>query len=275
MLIIRARTSGGMVPLDVKTFTFPGGELQVTAEVVALHSDVEQIDMVAHLKSAHDIMELLLATDAIRRQVSAPIRLFMPYVPYGRQDRVANDGEALSLKVFCDLINAQRYEQIIISDPHSDVTTALLDRCTAMTANFPAAQAIGLFGDCELVAPDAGARKRCLAIAKATKKPLHYADKVRNTLTGEISHTTVDLGILSPRNANRQLMVIDDICDGGRTFIELAKAIREYGHSGKLALYVTHGIFSKGIEPLLEHYDTIYTKYDWTNSANPRLVVVL
>lgn len=271
MLIVKARTSKGNVPVDVKTLTFPGGELHVTAEVVALHSDVEQIDMVAHLASAHDIMELLLTTDAVRRQVSAPIHLFMPYVPYGRQDRVANDGEALSIKVFADLINAQRYEQVVITDPHSDVTPALLERVHVLSPIHRIAQ-IPNVDQMTLVSPDAGARKRVHAVAKRLHLDVLHADKVRNTKTGVITGTTIDLANIGECEP---LLIVDDLCDGGFTFIELAKAIRSEGHIGDLRLYVTHGIFSKSVEPLLDHYRHIYTARDWTQSGHPRVTEII
>lgn len=274
MLIVKARTSKGNVPVDVKTFTFPGGELQVTAEIVALRSDVEQIDMVAHLASAHDIMELLLATDAIRRQVSAPIRLFMPYVPYGRQDRVANEGEALSIKVFADLINAQHYELVVITDPHSDVTPALLERAQVLSPINRIVQ-IPNISQMTLVCPDAGARKRVHDLAKRLRLDVIHADKIRNTKTGEITGTVVDLRPIGPQQHSMPLLVVDDICDGGRTFIELAKALRGEYYAGPLYLYVTHGIFSNGVESLLACYERIYTARDWTQSHHPLVTEII
>jgi ribose-phosphate pyrophosphokinase len=50
---------------------------------------------------------------------------------------------------------------------------------------------------------------------------------------------------------------VDDICDGGRTFIEISKALD--GYQGELYLFVTHGIFSKGFEELFKHFTKIYT----------------
>lgn len=272
MLTVRVfRKGASILDVPVKMMTFPGGELHVTAEIVCFRSEVESVKIVANLETASDIMALLLLTDAIRRQVSAPIHLFMPYVPYARQDRVANPGEALSIKVFCDLINAQRYESVFIKDPHSDVTPALLERCTTIDPMSDIYRAVeGIGGDCLLVCPDAGARKRVHAVAKRLQLDVLHADKVRNTKTGEITGTMVEMRVVKH---DKPLLVIDDICDGGRTFIELAKELRQVGYAGPLYLYVTHGIFSKGVEPLMAHYDRIYTTRDWTASnLRPRVI---
>lgn len=72
-----------------------------------------------------DIMEMLLINDAAKRLHPDRERyLFMPYVPYGRQDRVMIPGEALGIKVLADLVNSCGFHEVEIWDPHSDVTTA-------------------------------------------------------------------------------------------------------------------------------------------------------
>lgn len=269
------REQNSPMEIPVSTTVFPGGELHVTAEIVEFRKLVKAIRIVAWLESAHDIMELLLATDALRRQVPGkPVHLTMAYVPYARQDRVANSGEALSIKVFADLINAQDYATVTIVDPHSDVTPALLERCITFAPTIMAAKAIAMVGDCALVCPDAGARKRVHEIAKRTQRQVIHADKMRNTLTGEITGTSVEIRAINAMAHSIPLLVIDDICDGGRTFIELAKELRLVGYAGPLHLYVTHGIFSKGVAPLLEHYELIFTTRDWTASGHANVVIV-
>ena len=52
-------------------------------------------------------------------------------------------------------------------------------------------------------------------------------------------------------------IIIDDICDGGRTFIELAKEIRKQTDK-PIYLIVTHGIFSAGFEKLSDELDGIF-----------------
>jgi len=91
---------------------------------------------------------------------------------------------------------------------------------------------------------------------------------VRDTKTGEIK--SVVLRDEVPAGA---LLVVDDLCDGGRTFIELAKALPNRPSTATY-LYVSHGIFSRGPDVLLGYYDKIFTACDWTDSKNP-LVITL
>jgi ribose-phosphate pyrophosphokinase len=254
-----------------EVFRFPGGEVQVRAEI-----DAEWLDLLrirAFIRNSDDVMALLLLTDALRRQAKqTPIHLDLPYVPYARQDRVCNAGEALAAKVFCQLINAQGYASVTVQDPHSDVVPALLDRVCVVDASVALSKIVNrqeFAGGVTLLAPDAGARKRVLDLAKKLGiASVVFADKVRDTKTGAITSIEVQGNI-----PEQPVLIVDDICDGGRTFIELAAALAKVT-SQPLYLYVTHGIFSKGVEVLLKDYQTLYTTDDWTCSGNPAVVVL-
>ena len=257
---------GARHPVEMKALRFPGGEWHSTVETGVA---ADRFELRAHLPDSDAAMTLLMTTDALRRAYpGTPIDLHLPYVPYARQDRVANPGESLSAKVFCDLINAQQYRRVVIQDPHSDVTSALLDRvviddplpvlCRVLDRIRAHATNVAL------VAPDAGARKRVLKLAAPLALPVVFADKIRDTRTGAITGTEIQ-GELP----DRALLVVDDICDGGRTFTELAQAARNKpGYDARrhpLYLYVTHGIFSKGLDALLDGYTAVFTRNNWTS----------
>ncbi len=253
---------GALQGIEISTMRFPGGEVHVS---VGQDAPADSLRLHAHLRNAEAVMTLLLVTDALRRAYPGrPQDLHMPYVPYARQDRVANRGEALSAKIFCDLINAQGYRQVVIQDPHSDVVPALLDRVVIDNPVPALRKVLTQVGAVALVAPDAGARKRVLTLAQQLDCDVVFADKVRDTRTGAITATQV-LGTLPAQ----PLLVVDDICDGGRTFTELATVLRarqaEQGLDAPLYLYVTHGIFSKGLAPLLAHFQQLFTRNNWTS----------
>jgi ribose-phosphate pyrophosphokinase len=272
MFYIAAITGEGeALPIALKSITFHGGEIHPTIDDGA--ENVRALHVRVLLKDSAALMRLLLVTDALRRAYpGAPVELEMPYVPYARQDRAENHGEAHGAKVFCELINAQGYSRVVIQDPHSDVVGALLDR---VQIEDPVPALRGVVGHIwgishtqpSLVAPDAGARKRVLKLARETGCGVVYADKVRDTQTGEITRTAIQSEL-----PGGPLLVVDDICDGGRTFIELAAAIRAQNYIHPLYLYVTHGIFSKGLDPLLEHFDHVFTRNNWTDDTRVTVV---
>jgi ribose-phosphate pyrophosphokinase len=104
-----------------------------------------------------------------------------------------------------------------------------------------------------IIAPDKGAVPRAEVAARFIgSHEVKYATKVRNPENGEILRTEIQDGDYKGKN----LLIVDDICDGGRTFIELAKVLREHNPS-RIDLYITHGIFSKGFEVfegLIDHF---------------------
>lgn len=264
--IYSSRPTGELVLCPpVEFMSFPGGERHVRLPVDGMFADTEDMGIAwtieARVFTPADIMDLMLVTDALRRviPVGSQLNLLLPYVPYARQDRVAIDGEPLSIKVFCNLINALKFDSVEIRDPHSDVTSALLDNVRVAPTADLMMRAFGqkgcayLLRECAFVAPDAGARKRVMKLAKQFKTDVIFADKARDPVTGALSGAEVKGDL-----PDRPLLVVDDICDGGGTFIELAKVLRAKT-SQPLYLYVTHGLFTKGMEPLKAYYSKVFS----------------
>jgi ribose-phosphate pyrophosphokinase len=251
---IRVASTGQLIPHEL--IRFAGGELHVRLSVPIL-VNCHSLVMRAQLTSAEAILELMLLTDALRRELgwATCLKLVCPYLPYARQDRVCAPGEALSLRVMCDLINGLNFDEVEIWDPHSDVAMALLERAVAVSQEVFVSR-LTLGSSWRLVAPDAGAAKKIGPVAKATGLPIIQAMKVRDPMTGAITGTTVDWDETACSAAN--LLIVDDICDGGRTFIELAKVLRPKT-TGRILLFVTHGIFSQGIEVFADLFDGIFT----------------
>lgn len=244
-----------------KSFVFSGGEVQCE---LPLLGDPTGLTVVARLQDSDSIIELLLVTEIIKRKFpKANRKLIIPYFPYARQDRVMKPNEAFSLKVFTNLINDLYYDEVITYDTHSTVTDALVDRIRVISQDEIVMQHADLLGYIEkvqpiIIAPDAGAVKKATAIAKICGRPIAFASKVRDINTGEVK-----IGNLSENTdkvlSNGQFLIIDDICDGGATFTLLAAYLKEHYAAEHIALYVTHGIFSKGYAVFHNLIDRIYT----------------
>lgn len=243
-----------------KTMKFPGGEIHVRIE--GCNDEEESLFVTAFIQNSDDVMELLLVTDAIDRQwPGVPRELVLPYLPYARQDRVAVPGEALSLKVFANLINSLNYKTVVVWDCHSDVGLALLDN----VCHVPQYMLIDGYqetlkfipNNAVFISPDAGARKKIFKAAEelAVSRVI-CADKKRDVVTGKITDTVVQVPD-EYKGKGYDFFVLDDICDGARTFIELGKALREQIPDERLSLVVTHGIFSNE-----ENYKTLESLYN-------------
>lgn len=257
--------------IPFESFTFPGGEQGVRIDVTALKDAAARFTIEAALRSSSDVLTLLMLADALRQVVpNAEISLHMPYVPYARQDRVCHPGESLSIRVFAQLINSQNFSTVTVLDPHSAVTPALINNVIVTSAQSHVAKAVAAMGgDVVLVAPDMGASSRVRGIASTLGLSMLQAQKTRDASSGVVTGVEM-LGAIPPK----PLMVVDDICDGGRTFIELALAVQRIAPQQTLGLYVSHGIFSKGLEVLSPFYSQIFTANSWLDGDTPSLTIV-
>ena len=165
-------------------------------------------------------------------------------------------GESLSSKVYADLINDLGLDDVAIFDPHSEVVPALLDRCTVVQNHGFIAEVLKRLPQRPLlVSPDSGALKKIHGLSKALGGlPVLECGKSRDVRTGALSGFTVPEADLN----GQPCLIVDDICDGGGTFLGLADALRSR-NAGPLFLAVSHGIFSKGTSALLEKFDRLFT----------------
>lgn len=228
--------------VTLQKFIFPGGEPHLTINEVQKLKSTKDIFISSRLNSWTDIGVLALACDAVRRVNNCDITLFLPYFPGARQDRVANHGEALTVKVYADVINSLNAKKVIIFEPHSDVAPALINNVHVFSSHHYIQAALdALKTEAVLISPDAGAEKRSNKHFKNHKfLDLVYCYKQRNTKTGELTGFSVRAENLE----KRPCVIIDDICDGGGTFIGLAQELKNRG-AGSVTLVVAHGIFSK------------------------------
>lgn len=262
---IYARVNAFGNHLPVETSTFPGGE-----EYVRVTDYVGQpgfVDIKAHIQSSSDVMKLVMFVDAFRRvaRPEAPVYLTIPYMPYARQDRVCMKGESLSIAVFADMINTLHAVKVTTIDPHSIVTGALIKNILIKNIGEVFPPALSLKRPM-LIAPDYGAKGRVEILAKKYDLPYLVLNKQRDPVTGRVTFQRPD----GPIGLPEEVLVVDDICDGGQTFIELINGIGYTDVPPKLDLWVTHGIFSKGLKPLFDAgYRNIYTTNSWLDSKLP------
>lgn len=258
--------------IECDKIVFSGGEVHVklnmddVAEVVGVGATV----YIHHeVKNSQDLMELVMAKNALDevvRGLDVKVGLWMMYIPYARQDRFCELGEAFGVKAFANILNSLKFDEVIVVDPHSDVSRAVIDNLTVIEQDDVAFHMLGWKIKQEgfhLVSPDGGALKKIFKLGKRLGVEVHCAEKVRDTLTGEIIKTNIPVLDFEVKN----LMIVDDICDGGRTFIELAKVLKER-NAGKVELYVTHGIFSKGVDVLSTYIDKIHSFNVWENNVD-------
>ncbi len=258
--------------IKYKINKFPDGQQSV--DLVDIFNITDDIRIATRLNSFSDLEILICATKALRNITTKPIHLYVPYFLGSRSDRKFGLGGVNYLKeVICPIINSLDFATVEVLDPHSDVLEACLNNFVKLSTNYLVKQALTQIDNKDgaknrvcLVSPDAGAYKKIFDVAqKFNIDNIITASKVRDLKTGAILRTEVPT---LDQHKDLKYIIIDDICDGGRTFTELAKVMKESRPTAKIYLVVTHGIFSAGFDELSKYFEQIYTTNSYKDIDN-------
>jgi len=247
------------VSYPYKSLIFPGGEPHVQVDPQYIEGKNIWVD--ARICSADGFMTLLCLLDAISECGPERLGLFLPYFPGARQDRYEN-GSAFSLQIYGRALRRYSLHSILVLDPHSEMLKAIVD-VDALESHTVALPLDSKYRG--IIAPDNGALSRCAKFATAAKIDLIFtARKVRNPETGKLSNFYINM-----ENRNGRYLIVDDICDGGGTFIGLADEIKRQSPNCILDLWVSHGIFSKGFYELDKRFGKIITTDSFPREQQP------
>lgn len=211
--------------------------------------------VICSLTSSDKILELCEVTDAIEQVGGTKSELYIPYLMGARYDRIMKEGDSLDLRVVAKIINSLNFYRVYLFDPHSDVAPALIRNSVVvdnrlLVSSYSKPNAM-------LIVPDAGAAKKAHNYRAWNPNIVEEVHCVKHRNEKDEPVVTV----LEPENChNRNCVIIDDICDGGRSFINIINQIHEKGYTpASETLIVTHGIFSYGLAPLELVFDEIIT----------------
>lgn len=232
-----------------KVTRYPAGESHVEAIKPFEEGDVIQC---SHVRNFEDLGNILTASSIAEHLGRSNLMWFIPYFPFGRHDRRRSQTDGLTLKVAMQLVENLN---VVTVDPHSDVLGQI--------RHIPQWEVVRLWmkrldlfeAVDTVVIPDDGATKKAsewLRRGYGFGRTVLQAHKVRDTSTGELS------GFYVEGDATGHCLIVDDICDGGGTFLGLAKELRMAG-AKELTLAVTHGLFTKGTVELFKKFNRIFS----------------
>lgn len=258
--------------IEYDLFKFSGGEVHLKLNLNDL--DIDKVIITHRIKSSDDLMAIIQAKDILDNMRIPEIELFIPYLPYARQDRRCVKNETFSLKLFANIINSLNFNRVTSINVHSNISIALINNfenlnpINYITSAVNSIKILNAQKEILLISPDAG-------IHKTNKELMNYnlfsdivlCDKTRNVNDGKLTNFKV----FSDNLEGKDCLIVDDICDGGRTFEGIAKELKNK-NAGDIYLYVTHGIFSAGFEKLNNIFKKIYSTNSFSNINNNILV---
>ena len=227
-----------MIEIDGRRIRFneyPNGETLILAKAIKSGSKATKVSL--SYESDEDLVHLMFVKKHLDPH---PVKLEIRYMPYSRMDR-APGNTVFTLRHVTDFINWLNFKSVLVIEPHSDVTCALLDRSSAVyptivflreltTTVLPQFSQENDY----LYFPDAGAQKR-YANVRGYRTAVGY--KKRDFLTGELSGEVDVVGF--DGFSNPRVLIVDDLCSMGGTFRMSAEKLRSLGAS-EVYLFVAH-----------------------------------
>ena len=188
-----------------------------------------------------NIMELLVAIDAVRRASAKRITAVIPYFGYARQDRKVAPRTPISAKLVANLITSAGADRVLTIDLHAGQIQGFFDIpvdnlyaapvfVRDIKKNFPLENLV-------VVSPDVGGLVRARGIAEKIGADLAIVDK-RRPRAG-ISEVMNIIGEVEGKNC----IIVDDMIDSGGTLCNAADALIEKG-AKSVSAYITHGVLS-------------------------------
>lgn len=189
--------------------------------------------------------------------------LNIPYLPYARADRRFSAKGNGGLQSFLFKLSDLSIDKLITVDPHNEKALKMgcstfidVDYMTQREAFREVVARERLTPQKEwdvIIATDKGAKDKAKTIAAHYKLPLVCCTKERDISTGKLSNP-----IVPERLDGKRVLIVDDLMDGGYTFIQLAQELYKQGATF-IDLYVTHLIASKGLNVLTNSIHKVYT----------------
>mgnify|MGYP006208562091 FL=1 len=190
-----------------------------------------------------NLMELLVALDALKRGSANRITAVIPYYGYARQDRKSGPRTPISAKLVANLITVAGAHRVVTVDLHAAQIQGFFDIPTDNLFAAPVFQSDikEKYGDKSLVivSPDVGGVVRARALAKSLDADLAIIDKRRER--AGVSEVMNIIGEVDDRHC----ILVDDIVDSGGTLCNAAEALMAAGGLS-VSAYISHGVLSGG-----------------------------
>lgn len=252
-------------PIPFKISRYPDGQVNVNT-LMDLKDRMAVIRV--RMNSFNVLQDIAAAASSLRKAGAEALVLETPYLLGGRSDRSFGENGTDYLKdVICPFLNHLAFQQVRVMDPHSSVMMKELSRSQRISMRhfyqWVTRQIPFIHG---VISPDQGAVERAREFwGYATPQPkLIQCLKKRDLDSGRILETQIPVEDFE----GQDLVLVDDICDGGATFLNLGRELRTR-NCGNLHLVVTHGIFSAGFHLLADVFDTIFVTDSYKEIEHP------
>jgi ribose-phosphate pyrophosphokinase len=226
-----------LTPVDIRKFS--DGEIYCRILESVRGADVYIIQPTSE-DANHNLMELLIMVDALRRSSPGKITAVIPYFGYCRQDKKTKAREPITAKLVSNMIATAGVDRVIIFDLHVQQVQGFFDIPSDNLDMIPhfLEYIIGKkFKNIVIVSPDAGGAARARSFAKVLNAPIAVIDKRRpEQNVADVQNVIGDV-------KGKVAFIVDDLIDTAGSITQSAKALTDHGAKNVYAI-ATHGVLS-------------------------------
>lgn len=260
--------------VKIEPTRFPDGTTQVWKLAhPSLVGIQKQLKILWQFEREDELLMLAQIRDLFGAWVTT--ELHVPYLPFARQDKDVSNEATFALRSFARMLNALSLDHVIADDVHNpNLTRKLINNFGNRDVYWIHKLLVERLKPTVVVYPDFGAKERYKETADL--HPYVVFEKDRDQATGEIRGLKLDgrWGTEHLRNG-MSVLIVDDICDGGRTFLSVAEALRKHVMNPTIDLFVTHGLFSKGRKVLEDAGIRLHTTNSLPRNENEKDVITI
>lgn len=217
----------------------------------------EPVMVHCRITNPRELFILMQVIDILDRQ-EVIYRIFIYYLMGMRMDRVMDFNRPFTLKIISDILNRSKAESIFITEPHSDRISFFNNSKIFADSTWSLVSYHIDINNYILVFPDKGAQERYCGLWFDNNSVIKCS-KVRDVKTGQLSSFKIENPELI---GDKPLMILDDLCDGGGTFVGVANEIKKIKPDVDLNIYVTHMVNYNGLTNLSMNFNHVW----YTNS---------
>lgn len=235
----------------LKTSIFPGGEPRAELGVSIRKKSVHLFQCFRHVDDApwlcFDVMELMVVLDLLKRSGAAETILYVPFLPFQRQEKKKTGREPISAKMIFDLVQVaagEKYERLVTADMHTDAGAGFANVSVDNLISWPLfalyiQQILRLPANkIVIVSPDAGGAARAKSFASALNTSYAIINKERDA-KGQTKAWE-----LIGKTDGKYAVIIDDIISTGGSIIESQELLLgKEGNAEGIYAFATHGLF--------------------------------
>lgn len=262
-MTIKVTVDGNEVESKIIKFSDGALNLQIDHEAIkgTKHEACFEVSPLMDVTSAMYIIQLAELIFDTYVPFMATVSLSIPYFPQARADRQFEEGMAIPLLHFKRILDNGNWDAIYTKDIHNpkplhglrNLKEQSQRECFDITMKDNPTLAKLVKNGISFCAPDKGASTKVQTVSHGYSTEIIQLEKCRNVSTGKIQ----GIDIVNGNVNGKDVLIVDDICDGGMTFLAAAEELK-YNGAKSVSLYVTHGIFSKGLVPFMDMIDYVF-----------------